>query len=295
MAARYYGSVASVKGQASISESGGNTALSTGQIASGTEIQTGDNGIVGFEPPNQGGEVYLGSGSDAGWVGLTSEPAPDNGIQYIVYPPVSSGNIFPNGGEQLLEMTGTVPLDVAISVLFFSEPLGQAAAIGLIIEGGAFLIPNGVAYVKETISHLIVVPQGAIVGENTEYTVNVTADGTTTVQVIDGPVVFMDPVSNNTIEVESNQVLTLPPAQQGGFSAQELQSDVSALSSTQVNQWWQQQSTSAVSMNGFTSQFMIIAIVAVAVVIAVAAVVASTMRKRRVIKQIHASELGEIG
>ena len=147
---------------------------------------------MAFETPNQGGTVYLGANSDAGWVGLTSEPAPDNGITYMIYPPTSSGTIFPNGAEQLTEMKYSVPLDIALAVLVFSHPLGEAAAIGLFVEGGAFLIPNGVAYVKETVSHLIVVPQGAFAGENTEYTVNVFSNGTTLIQVFDGPVIFMD-------------------------------------------------------------------------------------------------------
>ena len=293
LAARYYGNIASTKGQASISSSSGNTPTSTGQIASGTEIMTGDNGIVGFEPPNQGGEVYLGADSEAGWVGLTSEPAPDNGIQYIVYPHVSSGLIFPNGDEQLLEMAGTVPLDVAIAVLVFSEPLGQAAAIGLIIEGGAFLIPNGIAYIKETVSHLLVVPQGAIAGGNTEYTVSVTSDGTTTVQVFDGPVYFMDPVSNNTITVNTNQVLTLPAAQQNGFTTQELQSDVSSLNSTSVNHWWTQASTSTSILNAPMNMSLMFAVVAI-VIVAVAAVAASIVRKRKVIRQINESELSAV-
>ncbi len=161
---RYYGNIASIKGQVWTPTASGNTPLSTGQTVSGTEIATGNNGIVAFETPNQGGTVYLGANSDGGWVGLTSEPAPDNGITYMIYPQISGGTIFPNGAEQLNEMKYTVPLDVALAMLVFSEPLGQAAAIGLFIEGGAFVIPNGVAYVKETVSHLIVVPQGAVAG-----------------------------------------------------------------------------------------------------------------------------------
>ena len=290
MAARYYSDVQSVKGQAFAVNSNGNSPLTSGQIASGTEIQTGSNGIVGFDPPNGGGEVYVGANSIVGFAGLTSEPAPDNGIQYMIYPPVSSGVIFPNGMEQLTEMKYTIPLDVAFAVLLFSEPLGQAAAIGLFIEGGAFLIPDGVAYVKETVSHLIAVPQGAVAGENTEYVVNVSSSGTTTVQVIDGPVYFMDPVSNNTVTVNTNQVLTLPPAQPSGFSAQELQSYVSTLNPASVNQWWTQGSANSFSLSGLTSQTVMLAIVAIVVIVVLATVVAAVVRRRKVIRQIHATE-----
>ena len=291
LAARYYGNIASVKGQAWTSGSSGNTPLSTGQIVSGTEIQTGSNGIVGFEPPNQGGTVYLGANSDGGWVGLTSQPAPDSTIQYMIYPKVETGVIFPNGAEQLSELKYSVPLDVAIAVLVFSEPLGPAIAVGLVIEGGAFLIPNGIAYVKETVSHLLVVPQGGLIGGNTEYTVSVSEDGTTTVQVIDGPVYFLDPVSNSTLTVESNQELTLPPAQAGGFTQTELQGDVSALDSSSVNHWWTQASSGGLSLTGFLSLSVIAAvIVAVVAIIVVVAVVTSVMRKRKVMRQIRESE-----
>jgi hypothetical protein len=287
LASRYYGGISSVK---EATNANTNTPLSTGQIESGTEIQTGSNGIVAFEPPNQGGTVYLGANSDAGWVGMTSEPAPDNGITYMIYPPVSSGVIFPNGPEQLSDLKYSIPLDFLIAVLVFSHPLGEAAAVALFVEGGAFLIPNGVAYVKETVSHLIAVPQGALAGENTEYAVNVFSNGTTLVQVIDGPVIFMDPLTNNTVTVNTNQALTLPPAQASGFTEADLQSYVSTLNSASVNQWWNQGTTSAFSLANLTSQPVIIAIIAVAIIIAVAAIGSSVMRKRRVIRQIHESE-----
>ena len=73
-------------------------------------------------------------------------------------------------------MTYRMPLDVAIAVSGFQRILlAQSQRSPSFVEGGAFLIPNGVAYVKETVSHLIVVPQGALAGENTEYTVNVSS------------------------------------------------------------------------------------------------------------------------
>jgi hypothetical protein len=290
LASRYYGNIASVNGQAWTNDANGNTPLSTGQIVSGTEILTGSSGIVAFEPPNQGGTVYIGPNSDGGWVGLTSEPAPDNGIQYIIYPPVSRGTIFPNGAEQLTEMKYTIPLDIALAVLVFSHPLGEAAAVALFVEGGAFLIPNGVAYVKETVSHFLAVPQGGLAGDNTEYTVNVSSNGTTLVQVINGPVIFMDPVTNNTVTVETNQALTLPALQQSGFTESQLQSYVSALDPASVNRWWTQGSTDAFSLNGFMSQSAIIMILAVIIVIVIAALAASITRNRRVIRQRHASE-----
>ena len=127
----------------------------------------------------------------------------------------------------------SMPIEATIAVTFFGEEVLPAAAVAYVVEGGAFTIPNGIAYIKENIPHLIVVPQGALAGENTEYTVNVTSTETT-VQVIDGPVIFIDPITNNTVTVQTNQVLTLPAGQQNGFSTQDLQNDVSSLNSAQL-------------------------------------------------------------
>jgi hypothetical protein len=160
----------------------------------------------------------------------------------------------------------------------------------LFVEGGAFLIPNGVAYIEETVSHLIAVPQGALAGQNTEYTVNVFSNGTTLVKVIDGPVIFMDPYSNNTVTVVTNQVLTLPPAQASGFTESELQSYVSTLDSASVNQWWTQGSTNTFALNILTTQNLTILIIALVFVIAIAGIGASVVRKRKLTRQIHVSE-----
>ncbi len=278
MASRFYGNIGSIKESAYSKTANGNTTLSSGQIPTGTEILTGDNGIIGFNSPNQGGTVYLGANSDAGWVSLTSEPAPDNQIAYLVYPPVSTGTIFPNGYSEFKDMLISMPIDATIAVAVFSEAILPAAAVALVVEGGAFLIPNGIAYVKETVSHLVVVPQGELAGENTEYTVNVSSSETA-VQVIDGPVVFIDPITNNTITVQTNQVLTLPAGQQGGFTKIDLQNDVSPLNSSSVNQWWTQ-TTSASVLVGISNEHMILAVIIVVIVIAIVAAI-STVAKRK--------------
>lgn len=278
LASRFYGNIGSIKGPAYSKTANGNAPLSSGQIPTGTEILTGDNGIIGFNPPNQGGTVYLGANSVAGWVSLTSEPAPDSQIAYLVYPPVSTGIIFPNSYSEFKDMLISMPIDATIAVAVFSEAILPAAAVALVVEGGAFLIPNGVAYVKETISHLIVVPQGALAGENTEYTVNVSSSETV-VQVINGPVVFIDPITNNTVTVQTNQVLTLPTEQQGGFSKQNLQNDVSTLNPSSLNQWWTQ-TTNASLLSGITNEPMIQAVIIVVIVIAIVAAI-STVAKRR--------------
>ena len=288
LASRFYGNIGSVKGSAYPKTANGNTPLSSGQIPTGTELVTGDNGIIAFNPPNQGGTVYLGANSDAGWVSLTSQPAPDNQISYLVYPKVSSGIIFPNGYDEFKDMLISMPIDATIAVAVFGEAILPAAAVALVVEGGAFLIPNGVAYIKETVSHLIVVPQGALAGENTEYVVTVSNTGTV-VQVINGPVVFIDPITNNTVTIQTNQGLTLPTGPQSGFSEQELQNDVTTVNPTSVDHWWSQTTASS---NGISTQPVLL--VALALIIAVAitfpAVIISKHRKK---EQTQTGEFGK--
>jgi hypothetical protein len=173
-----------------------------------------------------------------------------------------------------------MPIDATIAVAVFGEAIGPAAAVALVIEGGAFLIPNGVAYIKETESHLVVAPQGALAGENTEYTVNVSGSETV-VQVIDGPVVFIDPITNNTVTVNTNQVLTLPAGQQNGFSSQDLQSDISSYNPASVIQWWTQATTTTSPLSGILDEPIIPVIIIVVVVLVIGAGVFMVAKRRK--------------
>jgi len=275
---RFLGSVSLVKGPAWFTNTGVNVPLSSGQMGSGNTVLTGNNSIVGFTYPMQDGTVYLDGNTAAGWVALTSEPAPDNQIAYSVYP---SNTALPQSwGTEGLETIGSIVLEVPFAAYFFGEAFGTAVAVSLIVEGGVFLIHQGTAYIHESNSHLIQVPQGELAGENTEYVVNV-SDGVTTVQVIDGPVYFIDPVTNNNITVDTNHMLTLPPAGQSGFSEQDLQSDVSAFNSASINQWWTQTTPNALNgLANFLSVYepIIIAVVIVAIIIAIAAFVVAKRR-----------------
>ncbi|MGD0202794.1 MAG: hypothetical protein ABSC20_02665 [Candidatus Bathyarchaeia archaeon] len=275
---RFLGSVALVKGPSWFTNTSVNVPLSSGQMGSGNTVLTGTNSIVSFTYPYQDGTVYLDGNTAAGWVGLTSEPAPDNQIAYFVVP--SDAALPPIWGQDAKDMLISMPLEATLAVALFGELVGTAAAVALVVEGGVFLIHYGTAYINERNSHLVQVPQGVIAGENTKYVVNV-SDGVTTVQVIDGPVYFIDPITNNTITVDTNQMLTLPPAGQSGFSEQDLQSDVSAFNSASINQWWTQSTPNA--LNGLANflsvyQLIIIAVVVVAIIIAIAAVIVAKRR-----------------
>ena len=275
---RFLGNIGTVKGQAKIiNPISGESAAAPGKIASGSQILTGDNAIVTFTPPNQGGTVYLGSNSEAGWVALTSQPAPDNGIIYSVYPPNAAKSI--NWREGFLDMVISMPLEAIIAVYVFGHLYGTAVAVAVVVEGGVYMLHHGDAYIKETTSHMIDIAQGTLFGLKTEYTVNVLSDGTATVQVLSGPVLFIDPITNNTVTVGTNQMLTLPPVQQSGFTTQDLQNDVSTFNPDSVNQWWTQ--TSQSSSFSFLDQPLIIMALVIAVTLGIALPIVAISNRRK--------------
>lgn len=276
---RFLGNIGIVKGQAKIiNPISGESAASSGKIASGSQILTGDNAIVTFTPPNQGGIVYLGSNSEAGWIALTSQPAPDNGIVYSLYPPNAAKSI--NWREGFYDMLISMPVEATLAVWLFSEPIGTAADVAIVVEGGVYMLHHGSAYIQESVSHLVDIAQGALAGLGTEYVVNVLSNGTTTVQVISGRVAFIDPITNNTITIGTDQMLTLPPAQKNGFTSSDLQNDVSSFNSASLNQWWTQ--TAQSSSNNLLDQPIIAfaIITAIALGIAVPATAISKSRKK---------------
>jgi hypothetical protein len=274
---RFLGNIGTVKGPARIvNPISGESAASSGKIASGSQILTGDNAIVTFTPPNQGGTVYLGSNSEAGWVALTSQPAPDNGIVYSVYP--SSVTKSTNWREGFWDMVISMPLEAVLAATLFGETWGTAVAVALVVEGGVYMLHHGSAYIQESVSHLVDIAQGTLAGLGTEYVVNVLSNGTATVQVISGRVAFIDPITNNTITIGADQMLTLPPAQQNGFTSSELQNDISSFNSASVNQWWTQ--TAQSSSNSLLDDPVIVFVIIVAIALGIA-IPAEMISKRR--------------
>jgi hypothetical protein len=136
-------------------------------------------------------------------------------------------------------------------MLLLGETLPIALTGAAVVEG-TLLLGTGIAYVHEQLSpqegtcdvRPVQVPQGLVMGAGTDYVVTV-SNGSTTIQVIDGSVIFVDQYTNNTITVMANQMLTLPSGVKTGFSVQDLQSDVSAFDSSSINQWWLQTTPTA--------------------------------------------------
>lgn len=240
------GSISQVQGSAWFADTG--VAVTTqSPIGTGTEIQTGSDTIVGFNYPDQGGTVYLGANSDAGWVYILPQTDPTTGnITYSVVLSPTTGSVpFETGVEsdEFGQVAVTLPIEIGVGMLILGETLPLALTGAAVIEG-SLLLGTGITYVHEQLSpqegtcdvRPVQVPQGLVMGAGTDYVITV-SNGSTTIQVIDGSVIFVDQYTNSSITLEANQVLTLPSGVQTGFSVQDLQSDVSGFDVSSINQW----------------------------------------------------------
>jgi preprotein translocase subunit SecG len=134
-------------------------------------------------------------------------------------------------------------------------------------------------------------------GEGTDYIVTV-SNGSTTIQVISGSVIFVDKYTNNSLTIVANQMLALPSGVHTGFSQQDLQDSLSAFDASSINQWWTQIQTTPTSTpskittatatpttnseNGnlnFLSQPMFLTAIILVVIIVIIAVLIATRRK----------------
>lgn len=241
------GSILQVQGSAWFADTGAPVTTQS-PIGTGTEIQTGSDTIVGFNYPDQGGTVYLGANSDAGWVYLQPQTDPTTGnITYTVVPSPTTGSVpFETGleSDEFGQVAVTLPIEIGVGMLIMGETLPLALTGAAVVEG-SLLLGTGIAYVHEQLSpqegtcdvRPVQVPQGLVMGAGTDYVITV-SNGSTTIQVIDGSVIFVDQYTNSSITIEANQVLTLPSGVQTGFSVQDLQFDVSGFDASSINQWW---------------------------------------------------------
>ncbi len=282
------------------------------QIGTGTEVQTGNDGVVGFNYPDQGGTLFLGANSDAAWVFLQPQTDSTTGnITYIVVPSPTTGSVpFETGieSDEFGQIAITLPIEIGVGMLVLGETLPIALTGASVVEG-TILLGTGIAYVYEQLSpqegtfnvRPVQVPQGMIMGTGGDYVVTV-SNGSTTVQVMDGSVIFVDQYTNSSTSVGANQMLTLPSGSHAGFSQTELQFYVSAYDASSINQWWIQITPTATPVivinttpttnpeNGpssFLSQPMYLAAAIIVVIIIVAALLTSASRKKR------SNQLGE--
>lgn len=297
------GSVSQIQGSATFPDTGSSvTTQST--ISTGTEIQTGSNTIVGFNYPDQGGTVYLGANSDAAWVYLQPQTDTSTGkITYTVVPSPTTGTVpFETGVEadEFGQIAVTLPIEIGLGMLVLGETLPIALTGAAVVEG-TLMLGTGIAYIHEQISpqegtcdvRPVQVPQGMVMGSGTDYVVTVDSTGATTIQVLDGSVIFVDQYTNNTITVAANQMLTLPAGVKTGFTQQTLQSHVSTFDASTINQWWTQTSATTTPTTTTTStpkstdnngnileQPMYLALIIIIVIIAAVAIIATANRKK---------------
>lgn len=124
-------------------------------IGTGTEIQTGSDTIVGFNYPDQGGTVYLGANSDAGWVYILPQTDPTTGnITYSVVPSPTTGSVpFETGVEsdEFGQVAVTLPIEIGVGMLILGETLPLALTGAAVIEG-SLLLGTGITYVHEQVT-----------------------------------------------------------------------------------------------------------------------------------------------
>ena len=251
------GSVSLVQGSAWFADTG--AAVTTqSTVGTGAEIKTGSdsNTIVGFNYPDQVGTVYLGANSDAGWVYIEPQTDPITGnTSYAVVPPPSGSFQYSEGidpcefGQAGLQLSIEVGIGLGV-MLVTGAPLSLGGA--LVVEG-TILLGTGIAYIHEQFSpqegtydvRPVQVPQGLVMGNGTDDYVVTVSNESTTIQVIDGSVIFVDQYTNNTITVQANQMLMLPSGVPTGFSNLDLQSHLSAYDASSINQWWIPTATAA--------------------------------------------------
>ena len=306
------GSISVGQGTTSYAATGAPVAAQ-GSLATGSEVLTGNDGIIGFDYPDQGGVVYLGANSDAGWVYLEPYTDPTSGnISYVAVPPPTTGSFsFSEGIEP--DEVGQVGVQLSVEVgIALGVMVVTGAPItlgGAVVVEGTILLGTGIAYLQEQLSpqagtydvRPVVVPQGLVMGEGTQYVVQV-SNGSTIVQVISGSVIFVDKYTNSSITVASNQMLTLPSGVQNGFTAQQLQTMVFAFDASSINQWWKQITPTATPtteptvipivatpvptkdaasglINSLTSPIFFAVIILIIIIAAIAAVLATKRRK----------------
>ena len=144
------GSVGLVKGSASLTNAAGQTSInSQSQVGTGTQIQTGSDGIVEFTYPDEGGVVYLGENTQVGWVALQSHPAPDGTVTFTTLPanPTTSFS-WGDEAQGFLKWTAT-----GAAIEFLATGAINPYVLGgeIAVHGGAILLRYGKVYINENV------------------------------------------------------------------------------------------------------------------------------------------------
>jgi hypothetical protein len=231
------GTVSLVRGSAWLTNEGEFSQLSSkSQVGSGNIVKTSDDSIVKFSYPDIGGVVCLGSDTEVGWVALKSNPAPDSTVSFTMYPPNVKESF--DWGEEGLKLLEWTEAGAAIEMLATGAVNPYILGAEVIVHGGIILVHYGQFYIKENgWPQLVQIPQGFVQGQNTEYSITV-SNTTTVIQAIEGPLIFLDPITGNKITLNTGFQLTLPADSPQGFSMPSLISDMSVFLSDSIDNWW---------------------------------------------------------
>lgn len=191
----------------------------------------------------------MGANSDAAWVYLEPQTDPVTGnISYTAVPPPATGSFqFSEGIEpdEFGQAGVSLAAEVGVGIVILAATGAPITLAGALVVEGTLLLGSGIAYIHEQMSpqagtydvRPVQVPQGLVMGAGTDYVVT-GSNGSTTIQVITGSVIFVDQYTNNTVTISANQMLALSSGVPAGFSQQDLQAKVSAFSASTVRPWW---------------------------------------------------------
>ncbi len=307
-------SVSPLQGSATFANSGAPVTTQS-SIGTGAEIKTGSdsNTIVGFNYPDQGGTVYLGPNSDVAWVYLEPQTDPVTGnISYTAVPPPVTGSFqFSEGIEpdEFGQAGVSLAAEVGVGLVILAATGAPITLGGALVVEGTLLLGSGIAYIHEQMSpqagtydvRPVQVPQGLVMGAGTDYVVTV-SNGSTTIQVITGSVIFVDQYTNNTVTIVANQMLSLPAGVLAGFSQQDLQAKVSAIDASTIRPWWTEitpvatatptitatpivSTTTATETTSFLLAPMILAAIILVIIVVVVLVLVVVLNRKKVSKQ----------
>ncbi|MBU2560811.1 MAG: hypothetical protein KKD17_00800 [Nanoarchaeota archaeon] len=141
----------------------------------------------------------------------------------------------------------------------------------------------------------VLTPRAAITPDGTEYLVEVTKDGATSVTVLNGSVFVTDVASFNTTRVYANQKIVLPN-DPDGLTRQELEASTTAIDPASVDRWWEKSEEMPIeetseeevpdegiqkSESKQNTQFIIFFIIIMGVAIAVGSVIRARLKKSK--------------
>lgn len=201
---------------------------------------------------------------------------------------------FSSAGKILLsEETNLTFSDSSTSSLAVSNlPSGQIQFVGYQLDAGGHHSHHLRLYIGKIWSYIQSVTGGsaeewaadigatAVAGiRGTEFTATAYENGTANVMVINGVVEVQDSISNSSVLLQANQMVTVPNVS-GGLSQQDMLQRVGTMNPNSVDRWWDEPVTTFTASSTNLAVYVVGAAV-VAVVVACASILYIRNRKRK--------------